>query len=219
MKTLIIVLSLILPLFCDKLKTIDVHDAWESYSSASVESKNDKEIEFPKKEVLSKLNKKQSKQIKELKLLQLENKAKTLLESNSFEGYLEVGVMYAQNYFFSNALEYFFKAAELNVTSSIIYNNIANVYYIKRYDDEAIKYYKKSLRYSKNNPVTLLNLSFIYYENGKFKLAEKYYIKATVIDPTLDRPEYQVLASQDNDNVESKAANRGVSRMRLKWAK
>ena len=217
MKQIIFILLLILSLFCGKLTTIDVHEAWVNYPSAEA-GKEKYEIGFPDQKKLNKFNKENLETIKKDKLLYLERMAKKILTNKSVTAYTDVGVLYAQNSFYSNALYYFFKGIEVDIKSSTLYNNIANVYYITRNDKLATKYYRKALKYSRNNPITLLNLAFIHYETGDFKKAKKYYLIAVTIDPTIDRPEYKVIASEE-DTIETKAANKGVSRLGLKWQK
>jgi tetratricopeptide (TPR) repeat protein len=195
-----------------KLNIIDTHDAWLSYPSLDVSG------EIYNVDIsLSKLNyyNKDIDLIKQDKLDYLNKISKTMLSNNSYDDYINVGIIYAQNMFYKIALDYFNKSLKLKETSRV-YNNIANIYYILMNDVLAIKYYKLALKKSKNNPETLLNLAFISYDSGDFKNAKKYYLTAIIIDPTIDSPEYKILAG-DVDNV--KASNKGVKKFLMKWSK
>lgn len=214
----IFMLLLVASAYCKAPVVVDVHEAWESYPSADVKGE-DYNIPFADESKLAEMNRLELSNIVEAKLRYLNGRAIMMLSGTAtYKDYVNVGVLYAQNGFYSNALRHFKKAQGLNSSHSDIYNNIANIYYMTRQDSKAIKYYKKALRYDKNNPITLLNLAFLSYESGRFKAAEKYYTYAVIIDPTLDRPEYKVLAGEEDVGVGKKASNKGVDRLTIKWS-
>jgi len=204
-----------------KVKVIIVQDAWERYPSADVADNGEPKIDFPAVSKLDSYNKTNINEIKADKLRFLEENASNLFKENGrkAETYVEIGVLYAQNMFYKMALSYFTNALSIDSKNSDIYNNIANIYYMVGKNKLAIKYYKYALRYAKNNPIILLNLAFIHYETGRFKEARKSYLTAILIDPTLDQPEYQVIGGVSDGTTESKASNKGVRKMPLKWAK
>ncbi len=175
-------------------------------------------IEFDYKKLIDKNTKDIQRLLKE-KEEYLKRFSDEILESatNMATAYNEVGILYAENYYYPIAIQYFISSLKTKKDWNV-FNNIANVYYIVGQDDLAIKYYKMALGARKDNPLILLNLSFIYYEKGKFKQAKKFYLKAVTIDPTMDQPEYKVLAGEHIEN-ESKASNKGVERINLKWIK
>ena len=215
MKKIFLILLVSIFLFSSKLKIIDTHKAWETYPSTSGGNEKYK-IEFPSKKDLKKLNANNINQIKREKTNYLYKLAQEKLnKTNSINTYNIIGIIYAQNYFYEKALYYFKQALKFEKTSET-YNNIANVYYIIRNDNLATKYYKLALKCQKNNPITLLNLAFIYYENCDFKNAKKCYLTSIIIDPLLDRPEYNCLANE-NVNNETKENNKGVKGISFKW--
>jgi len=211
--TFLLLYSIVFP----KLSIIDTHKSWEQYPSATPEEKSMKDPELNLKKLLEYNNNTITELLKE-KTLYLSEMAKIILKTNNtHSGYCEVGILYAQNYFYKDALNYFFKGLKKKSDWNI-YNNIANIYFMTREDKLAIKYYGLALKMKRDNPIILLNLSFIYYDKGNFKKAKLYYLKAVIIDPALDREEYRVI-SGDNKDVGSKANNKGVKQLELKWSK
>jgi len=199
-----------------KLNIIDVHDAWQHYPSL------DSSLSSLDYDIILNLNitnyvQKDISAIIKTKLKYLSNLTKTIIKSNDYNTHVEVGIIYAQNMFYKTALQHLVNSLKIK-ESSYAYNNIANVYYILLCDKLAIKNYNNALRISKNDPNILLNLAFIYYDAGKFDKAKRCYLKAVVIDPTLDMPEYRVM-SGDDGCIESKASNKGVKKFSLKWIK
>jgi Flp pilus assembly protein TadD len=218
-KIMTMLLGLIVALYSDKLNTIDVHTAWDSYPSATTENVGNEKIIFPSLKKINALNYKNVTLIKKEKLIYLDKYSKKTIanDPDNYNTYLDIGIVYAQNRFYEKSLEYFSRAVQLNNNSCKTYNNIANIYYLTGDNETAIKFYKKALQLKKNDPTTLLNLAFIQYDNGKFKLAKRNYLTAILLDPTIDREEYKVLASQSGTT--KKASNKGVKKMRINWSK
>jgi tetratricopeptide (TPR) repeat protein len=179
------------------LTIIDVRAAWEKFPQADFGSNAAKLQSLPVA-AIQKLTAMHTAQMKASRLAWLSNFAKTnLARDGGFKGHVEVGMAYAQSLFYAEAIDWMRKALLLNPNSSFIFNNLANVYYLSGDITQALSHYHTALTMSRNDPRTLLNLAFIHYETGKGETARQYYLKAILIDPSLDRPEYQVLASED----------------------
>ncbi|MBN8217556.1 MAG: tetratricopeptide repeat protein [Spirochaetes bacterium] len=191
--------GLVLPAFAGEksLTVIEVRPAWEKFPPADFGT-NAVRLESLPIDAITNLTARHTGMIRASRLAWLGNFARTNLERDGgFKTHVEVGMAYAQNLFYSEALEWMQRALALNQNSSYVYNNLANVYYLSGDIPLALTNYFLALSISRNDPRTLLNLAFIHYETGLPQEAKKFYLKAILIDPALDRPEYQVLAGDE----------------------
>ena len=95
---LFIVLTILTCLLCSgKMKTVDVHDAWDSYPSADSDGEK-VDIKFPNKKALNKFNKSDVSNIISEKDTYLSKQAIIILgKRNDYLKFIDVGIMYAQN--------------------------------------------------------------------------------------------------------------------------
>ena len=205
----------------EKLNVIDVNDAWQKYPSSSIQSKDAKDLALPDLSTAKKLHERILEHIKTERLAQIKSTIEAMISSNENNDAIRIkaGVIYAQNYFYTEALAEFDIAFRLNPENSKALNNAANVYYITGKYEKAAEYYSRSLQINKNDPLVLLNLSFLYYELGKFDQARECYYKAILIDPSLNKPEYEVIACNNVSDGTAKAANKGTSKIHPGWAR
>ncbi|MFC1504703.1 tetratricopeptide repeat protein [Spirochaetota bacterium] len=225
-KIFILIVILSLSVFTqDDMTTIDVHDAWDQYPAADFKSKSDKELSLPDGDTVKLLHERILNYIKKERLEYVKARVAEILNNKMQDdnAHIQAGVLYAQNFFYKESLKEFNTAKKINPKNFNTYNNIANIYYLTGHFDLAMQHYKKSLEIEKNDPLTLLNLAFINYELGNFTEARDYYFRAVLIEPSLDRKEYKVIAQANNENAkkttDSKAANKGVSRLPVRWSK
>jgi len=196
---LLIIFIFSLALYGAKINIIDIHGAWRKFPSADI-SGTKTDINFSPSQKYKSQNITDFTAIKKEKIAYLAEVSGKLIKTNPKDkAYMSAGILYAQNGFLEKSLTLFQKALTFNKANGDIYNNIANIYYIRRKYDEAIKYYLKALDYSENNPNILLNLAFIYYEKGEFDKARENYFTAILIDPTLDSDKYKILASESKN--------------------
>lgn len=217
MKAIIFIVLLSLCVAEDNLNVIGVHKAWEKYPSASIKI-DTKEIELPDIKKLKESHGKILAKIKEEKLMKLKRQINSILSNDStYQGHMEAGIVYAQNSFYTEAMREFKISLSMNETS-LIYANIANIYYIKDKYRSAHNCYLKALKLDRNNPDILLSLAFLNYEYGKFETAKKYYCTALMLDPTLLRDDHIIIAQTGTGaSTAPKASNKGVTKIAARW--
>ena len=87
-----------------------------------------------------------------------------------------------RNGYLDKALNFYFKAYELDPNSYGTCNNIGNIYYEKKNIEEAKKFYELAIKINPNYSKTLNNLASIYLSEKNYSEAEIYYIQAIKID-------------------------------------
>lgn len=80
---------------------------------------------------------------------------------------------------YNSAIEYFFKAINLNRRNEQAYNNLAMAYWMQNTPDCAIKYFKKANFINRNYTQPLVNLSNLYKQLGN-KTAQVYFLKKAI---------------------------------------
>lgn len=174
------------------LTIIKTHQAWLNFPAANTFDLK-LTLAFPKDKEIQQLNQTTFAQLDEKKKKNLSLITLPYLETPTYSNAMNAGVLYAKNGVYSIAIDWFNKAILMDPEKSEPYNAIANVHYLSGDMNEALAWYTRSLKYKKDDPSTLLNLAFIYYETGERDKAKNCYLKATLIDPTLDKPEYQII--------------------------
>ncbi|HMB01755.1 MAG TPA: tetratricopeptide repeat protein [Spirochaetota bacterium] len=175
----------------NKLNIIELHRAWQYYPSADISFNSGKLLADELTAQAAVIQKKELAVLKQKKLTALKQKVNNLVKHNdTAEGWLKAGNLYSKARFYEEALSAYKKAASLADCNSDIYNNIAGILHLQREHNQAAVYYKKALKCSKNDPDVLLNMAFLYYDMGVYAKARQYYLKAVMIDPALDKEEY-----------------------------
>ena len=95
-----------------------------------------------------------------------------------------LGGVYVHREQYGNALEQFYKSAEIQPNNIGTLENIATCYTKLGRIDIALEYYKKSVDLNPGSPLPLITLGDFYNVRNKLGLADQYYQRAFEISPT-----------------------------------
>jgi len=139
---------------------------------------------------------------------------KTFTKKEKADGFYKIGVSYLQLGDIPLALNYLFKAKELNPEDPKIYNMIGYTFYVRGDIKQAKKYINKALKIDPKFSEAYMNLATIAEEEGNLKEAKKYYMKA-LENPLFLNPEvaYYKLAI-----IEEKEGNLTLAKRHLTLA-
>jgi DNA-binding beta-propeller fold protein YncE/tetratricopeptide (TPR) repeat protein len=105
-----------------------------------------------------------------------------------------LGMLYAENGLFAEALEQFQKLLALDKSNALALNNIGNISYVQGRLDDARLAYEAALKSSPGEPGIMVNLARVAQQAGKKEDAKKLFLAAAAIDPRVIR-QYADLAS------------------------
>lgn len=94
-----------------------------------------------------------------------------------------LGVVSSQRAKYETSLELITKAISIKPTSSPYYNNLANVYRIKRMFEYAIRAYQQALKLDQNNMCAQNGLGVVLFEQNRLHAAITRFRRALVINP------------------------------------
>ncbi|SNR81486.1 tetratricopeptide repeat protein [Desulfurobacterium atlanticum] len=139
---------------------------------------------------------------------------KTFTRKEKADGFYKIGVSYLQLGDIPLALNYLFKAKDLNPKDPKIYNMIGYTFYVRGDVKRAKKYINKALNLDPKFSEAYMNLATIAEEEGNLKEAKKYYLKA-LENPLFLNPEvaYYKLAL-----IEEKEGNLTLAKRHLTLA-
>ena len=107
------------------------------------------------------------------------------LDSKNFDALLCMAFAYENLNNYDKTIEYYNKALELKPNSTVIYNNLANLYYNELNDkDKAIDYLNKAIELDSNDAFAWANLAITYNKSKNYQKAIEYANKA--VDYRLD---------------------------------
>ena len=119
------------------------------------------------------------------KILVAKNLTKKLIKSNPKVVFLYnlMGLIFAKQNEFNQAIEYYEKGIKIDPKFAMIYNNLGTVFKLKANYQKAEGYYKKSIDLDKKIAEPQNNLGNLYLSLGKYKAAIACYKKAININP------------------------------------
>lgn len=106
----------------------------------------------------------------------------------------QLGILFGENGFFSEALEQFQKILAIDKADSLALNNIGNISFLQGRLDDARQAYEAALKASPGEPGIIVNLARAALQGGKKEEAKKLFQEAAAIDPRVVR-QYPDLAA------------------------
>ncbi|NQT95024.1 MAG: tetratricopeptide repeat protein, partial [Candidatus Omnitrophica bacterium] len=100
-------------------------------------------------------------------------------------GYVNLGSLYMENKQWNEAIEAFYKAAELDQTNPKPHNDISYIYLTQNRLPEAEKSLSEALSRDSDYPFAHINLGLLFEKRGNLKRAEGEYEKAIELNPNI----------------------------------